>query len=136
MSETKMIYLQMLQANVRRYGWQSFSLKVLTILIVTVFITIGLFTPAELSLASGASLRLAFGVVLCIFLWLGDGHNSALMESYGDLYRQAIHPGSETYQMTVEGADNPNVKALWRPLVVGFYAPMMGILIMLSMLLK
>jgi hypothetical protein len=131
-----MIYLQMLQSNIRRYGWQSFILKVLTILIVTVFITIGLFSPAGLSLASGASLRLAFGVVLCIFLWLGDGHNSALMESYGVLYQKATQAGGDTFQMTVEGAEGANVKALWRPLVVGFYIPMMSILVILSFLLK
>jgi hypothetical protein len=128
MSE-KVQYLAIIQENIRRYGWQSFIVKVLTVCIASLFITASML---HLGAAAG-SIPWAFGVALCFLLWLADGHYADMQDRYSLLYRDAAQSGEANYRMRLDVSTGVNVKAVWQPLVVGFYVPVMGMLILLGL---
>ena len=131
MSE-KMMYLEIIQANARRYGWQSFLLKILTMFAATLFIVADMVSPAGLH-HSGISLVVTFMIVLCILAWLLDGHFSYMQENYVELYRDAAAVNAEDFKMKLEMPSKVNVKALWRPMVFGVYSPVMLFLILIGL---
>lgn len=135
MSE-KMQYLEMVQANIRRYGWQSYGIKIAALALAMVFISASLLRPEIHNIGSGGAFRLAFGVALCFMLWIVDGHYSEMQTRYADLYRNSVNSLTEGFQMKLDVQDQANVGAIWRPMVVGYYVPLMSMLILLGFIAR
>lgn len=133
MSE-KLIYAQFIQENIRRYGWQSFTTKMAAVLIALVFLALGMTSPTALSLASGASLWSACGVVLCFLLWCGDGYSADMADRYNTLYEKAVAEGGDMKMKVDSGA--LKIKSVWRPSVIAFHAPIMAMLVLLGLAAK
>jgi len=131
MSE-KMQYLTLVQANIRRYGWQSFVVKILTVIVALVFIGVGMLQGFP-AIATGGTLKLAFGVFLCMLLWLTDGHYSEMQSRYATLYKDAADSATETLKMRLEPAPQFNVRAIWNPMVLWYYVPIMGMMILIGL---
>jgi len=131
----KMQYAQFLQANIRRYGWQSFVIKITAVVVALTFLVSAMVQPAALTFASGASLWAACGVVLAFLLWCGDGYSADMMDRYSTLYERAANEENGEAKMKLE-PKGLSVTALWRPTVLAFHLPMMIMLILIGLAAK
>jgi len=131
----KMQYAQFLQANIRRYGWQSFVIKITAVIVALTFLVSAMVAPAALTFASGASLWAACGVVLAFLLWCGDGYSADMMDRYSSLYEKTAQDDGADTKMKLERT-GLSVKAVWRPTVLAFHLPMMVMLILLGLAAK
>lgn len=130
----KMLYTQFLQANIRRYAWQSFIIKITAVLVAMTFLVIAVHAPASMTFASGASLWLACAVAIAFLLWCGDGYSADMMERYSNMYEAAdkeTNPGN--MKLEQKGL---SISAVWRPTLLAFHVPMMVMLILLTMAVR
>ncbi len=114
--------LPAIQANIRRYGWQSMVTRLMAIILGSLFMLYSAFYVMKTSTAT-------FRVwpVLCLFLlWILDGHLKSLQQQYVDLYHQVLDGAPS--DMSVKVDDHFNVKALWRPMVMLPYVVLIGLL--------
>jgi hypothetical protein len=114
--------LPAIQANIRRYGWQSMVTRLTAFILGSVFI---LYSAFYVMKTSPASFRL--WPVVCLFLlWILDGHFKSLQQKYVDLYHQVLEGAPS--DMSVKVDDHFNVSALWRPLVMLPYVVLIALL--------
>lgn len=130
MEQEKAFYLQTLQTNIRRYGWQSLTVRMTTTLLTAMFLVATLFSPV--SAMAGGGLKLGFAVILIMILWITDGHFNDMQDRYADLYRKVCATG-EKVDMKISVPNSLNATALWRPIVIAYYLPVMAMLAFLSM---
>ncbi|MCK9172172.1 MAG: hypothetical protein M0O99_01640 [Desulfuromonas thiophila] len=131
----KMLYTQFLQANIRRYGWQSFIIKIASVFLTLAFLLSAFSSPSALNISSGASLWLACAVVLAFLLWCGDGHSADMMDQYNQLYEAAQQEKVQGAKMKID-CNHLSVTAIWRPTILAFHVPMMAMLILMGLAAK
>ncbi len=122
-------YLGFVQYNVRRYGWQSFGMKLVAALLTSLFILIAIVMPSQ---GMASPLKLAFGVGIVFLMWIVDGHYSDMQKRYAELYRDAISTEG-SFKMMLDVPSGLNVGAMWRPITLVFYVPMMVMLALVVM---
>ncbi|AJF08133.1 hypothetical protein [Geoalkalibacter subterraneus] len=125
----KQVHLESLQANIRRYGWQSLAVRMTAAISLSLLLAFSMIAPVSVA---GTSLKLGLGVILCMLLWITDGHFCDMQERYAGLYSSAIKEDG-VGEMRIDVPHNLNAKALWRPIVAAYYLPIMGILAFISM---
>lgn len=76
--------LPAIQANIRRYGWQAFTVRLAAIVLASLFMLFGYASW----LVFPTSFRIWPVVVLFLF-WMLDGHYKFMQQKYVDLYSTA-----------------------------------------------
>lgn len=128
----EIVYTQFLQSNINRYGWQTYGSKAFAFLTALVFLTIAAVAPETMSFAKGSSLWFGCGVVLAFLLWCGDGYMTDMQERY----KKCLSASMDNGESCPIEPDRLSVKAIWRPSILFFHAPIMVMLLLIVMSVK
>jgi len=107
--------LTAIQANIRRYGWQSLAVRLTSIVLASFFILCGSYLGWQVF---PTSFRI-WPVVVLFLLWMLDGHYKLMQSKYVDLYPKALDGTFTNLAVNVE--DKYNVSSLWRPMTMAPY---------------
>lgn len=113
--------LTAIQANIRRYGWQAFAVRLTAIALASLFMLFGYASW----LVYPTSFRI-WPVVVLFLLWMLDGHYKFMQAQYVALYPKAAD-GRFT-DLAVQVDDRYNVASLWRPLTMTPYVVLIGLI--------
>lgn len=129
---SKEIYTEFLQSSIRRYGWQSYGSKFVSLLVALTFLVLAINNNDALSFENGTSLWLGCGVVLAFLLWCGDGYTTDMLERYKGHLSKVLNGSND---VTIE-PDRLSLKAIWRPSLLFFHSPIMVIMVLVSISVK
>ncbi|MFA6270001.1 MAG: hypothetical protein WC657_02215 [Candidatus Paceibacterota bacterium] len=114
--------LTAIQANIRRYGWQSLAVRLMAITLASFFILCGGYLGWQVF---PTSFRI-WPVVVLFLLWMLDGHFKFMQQQYVEMYPKAVD-GAFT-DLAVKVDDKYNVASLWRPLTMVTYVALIGLI--------
>lgn len=132
--QEKIQYLNMIQSNIRRYGWQSVAFKALSAIVAVLSVN-ALIATGSLD-TMGLAVKLTFTVLLCTLMWLLDGHSSEMSSRYMDLYNESANEEDASFRMSLSVPETINPKALWRKTVYGYHLPIIFFLAAMVLTLR
>lgn len=118
-----------IQANIRRYGWQSVGVRLLAIALATFFVLFGYTSwmgNNPMKMAHTPTTFRIWPLVILFLLWIQDGHCKFQQKKYVDLYHDA--EAGDSPDLVVKVDDSFNVSSLWRPYVMLPYVVMIALL--------
>jgi hypothetical protein len=118
--------LNAIQANIRRYGWQSLAVRLVAVTLASMFMLFGYASW----LVFPTSFRI-WPVVVLFLLWMLDGHYKFMQKQYVDLYPKAAD-GTFTV-LAVQVDDKYNFASLWRPLTMTPYVALIGLIALVNL---
>ena len=113
--------LTAIQANIRRYGWQAFVVRLTAVALASMFMLFGYASW----LVFPTTFRI-WPVVVLFLLWMLDGHFKFMQAQYVDLYPKAADGHFTDLAVHVE--DRYNVASLWRPLTMTPYVVLIALI--------